>query len=147
MVEGFDVVISFGVLEHFDRTTDCLIAFSRYLKPGGLMITNIPNLCGLNGSIQKIVNRPIFDIHVALDAESLAAAHERMGLRVSSCDYFLLVNFGILNIENFSGLFYAVASRLRSWITKGIWICEGAIPLMKPNRWTSPYINCVAVKS
>jgi SAM-dependent methyltransferase len=147
MVEGFDVVISFGVLEHFDRTTDCLIAFSRYLKPGGLMITTIPNLCGLNGSIQKIVNRPIFDIHVALDAESLAAAHERMGLRVSSCDYFLLVNFGILNIENFSGLFHAVASRFRSWITKVIWICEGAIPLLKPNRWSSPYINCVAVKS
>ena len=70
MLKAFDVVVSFGVLEHFEDTTACIAAFSKFLKPGGLLITNIPNLCGLNGLIQKMINRSIFDIHVPLDKKS-----------------------------------------------------------------------------
>jgi 2-polyprenyl-3-methyl-5-hydroxy-6-metoxy-1,4-benzoquinol methylase len=148
MLKAFDVVVSFGVLEHFKDTTACIAAFSKFLKPGGLLITNIPNLCGLNGIIQKMINRSIFDIHVPLDKKSLVRVHQINGLRIISCDYFLFVNLGVLNIENLKGsLFYTGAARLRSLINKVTWICERAIPIMlKPNRWSSPYINCVAVK-
>jgi SAM-dependent methyltransferase len=148
LLKAFDVVVSFGVLEHFKDTTACISAFSKFLKPGGLLITNIPNLCGLNGLIQKMINRPIFDIHVPLNRNALMQAHRINGLRVISCDYFLFVNLGVLNFENFKGgLFYKGASRLRSLINKVAWVCERAIPIMlKPNRWSSPYINCVAVK-
>ena len=147
-LKAFDVVVSFGVLEHFKDTTACISAFSKFLKPGGLLITNIPNLFGLNGVIQKMINRPIFDIHVPLNRTALMQAHRINGLRVISCDYFLFVNLGVLNFENLKGgLFYKGASRLRSLINKVAWVCERAIPIMlKPNRWSSPYINCVAVK-
>jgi len=64
MIEAFDVVISFGVVEHFPDTSECLRAFSRFLKPGGLSPYECSNLAGLNGLIQKIVNRPGFDVHV-----------------------------------------------------------------------------------
>jgi 2-polyprenyl-3-methyl-5-hydroxy-6-metoxy-1,4-benzoquinol methylase len=148
MVGVFDVAISFGVVEHFQNTAECIAAFSKFLKPGGLLITNIPNLCGLNGLIQKMINRPIFDIHVPLNRNALMQAHRINGLRVISCDYFLFANLGVLNFENLKGgLFYKGASRLRSLINKVAWVCERAIPIMlKPNRWSSPYINCVAVK-
>ncbi len=148
MSKAFDVVVSFGVLEHFKDTTACIAAFSKFLKPGGLLITNIPNLCGLNGLIQKMINRPIFDIHVPLNRNALMQAQRINGLRVISCDYFLFVNLGVLNFENIKGgLFYKGASRLRSLINKVAWVCERATPIMlKPNRWSSPYINCVAVK-
>jgi hypothetical protein len=56
------------------------------------------------------------------------------------------MNLGVLNMENLKGsLFYKVA-RLRSWVNEVVWIIERVIPALKPNRWSSPYINCVAVK-
>lgn len=147
MLKAFDVVVSFGVLEHFKDTTACISAFSRFLKPAGLLITNIPNLCGLNGLIQKMINRSIYDIHIPLDKISFVRFHQINGLRIISCDYFLFVNLGVLNIENLKGsLFYKGAAQLRSLINKVAWVCERAIPMLKPNRWSSPYINCVAVK-
>lgn len=147
MLKAFDVVVSFGVLEHFKDTTACIAAFSKFLKPGGLLITNIPNLCGLNGLIQKMINRPIFDIHILFNTNALMQAHRINGLRVISCDYFLFANLGVLNFENLKGsLFYTGAARLRSLINKVAWICERAFPVLKPNRWSSPYIHCVAVK-
>jgi SAM-dependent methyltransferase len=147
MSKAFDVVVSFGLLEHFKDTTACMAAFSEFLKPGGLLITNIPNLCGLNGLIQKMINRSIFDIHVPLDKKSLERVHQINGLRIISCDYFLFSNFGVLNLENLrkSRLFEWVIYT-RSWFNIAIWTLERVIPFLKPNRWSSPYINCVATK-
>jgi 2-polyprenyl-3-methyl-5-hydroxy-6-metoxy-1,4-benzoquinol methylase len=146
MVKAFDVVVSFGVLEHFRDTTACIAAFSKFLKPGGLLITNIPNLCGLNGLIQKMINRAILDIHVPLKKDAFMQAHEINGLRVISCDYFLFINLGVLNVENLRGSLVYKAARLRSWINEVVWVFERVVPGLKPNRWSSPYINCVAVK-
>jgi 2-polyprenyl-3-methyl-5-hydroxy-6-metoxy-1,4-benzoquinol methylase len=147
MLKGFDVVVSFGVLEHFKDSTACIAAFSRFLKPDGLLVTNVPNLCGLNGLIQKMLNRPVFDIHVILDKQSLIRVHKMNGLQVISCDYFLFANLGVLNFENLKGgSLYRGAARLRSLINMVTWTCEKATPLLKPNRWSSPYINCAAIK-
>jgi 2-polyprenyl-3-methyl-5-hydroxy-6-metoxy-1,4-benzoquinol methylase len=147
-IEAFDVVISFGVVEHFRDTSGCLRAFSRFLKAGGLLFTNLPNLVGLNGMIQKIVNRPVFDVHVPLDKDDLARAHDVNGLQTISCHYFLFLHLGVLNIENWrGGILYFGAFRLRSLISRIAWRCEKAIPFMRPNRWSSPYINCLAVKA
>jgi 2-polyprenyl-3-methyl-5-hydroxy-6-metoxy-1,4-benzoquinol methylase len=146
MLKAFDVVVSFGVLEHFNNSIACIAAFSTFLKPGGLLITNIPNLSGLNGLIQKMINRAILDIHVPLKRDAFVQAHEINGLRVISCDYFLFINLGVLNIENLRGSLVYKAARLRSWINEVIWIFERAVPGLKPNAWSSPYINCVAVK-
>ena len=148
MIEAFDVVISFGVAEHFPDTSGCLRAFSQFLKPGGLLLTNVPNLIGLNGFIQRIVNRPVFDVHVLLDKEALVHAHEVNPLNMISCDYFLFANLGVLNFENWKrGLFYSGACRIRTLINLFVWCCERTIPLLKPNRWSSPYINCLATKA
>lgn len=146
MLGAFDVVVSFGVLEHFKDSTACVVAFSKFLKPGGLLITNIPNLCGLNGLIQKMVDRSIYDIHLPLDKKSLARAHQINGLRVISCNYFLFMNLGVLNFDNLKGSLFYKAARLRSWINEVVWIFERGIPVLKANRWSSPYINCVSIK-
>jgi 2-polyprenyl-3-methyl-5-hydroxy-6-metoxy-1,4-benzoquinol methylase len=144
MLAAFDVVVSFGVVEHFEPTAGCLKAFSEFLKPGGLAITSIPNMVGLVGYIQKIANRGVFDIHVPLDDRALAASHEP-SLQVISCRYFLTVNWKVINIENWqSKVFYRLGVRMRSLMNKGFWILEDLVPIIKPNRLTSPYINCVA---
>jgi 2-polyprenyl-3-methyl-5-hydroxy-6-metoxy-1,4-benzoquinol methylase len=147
MLGDFDVVWSRGVLEHFEDTAACASAFSRFLRPGGLMITIIPNLSGVLGLIQRMINRPVFDMHVPLARSDLKEAHRSSSLEIISCAYFHFADLNVINIENWRGTpFYRVGTRLRSWITKAMWMAERTIPLLRPNRWTSPYIVCVARK-
>lgn len=147
LIEAFDVVVSFGVAEHFEDTSGCIRAFSRFLKPGGLLLTNVPNLVGLNGLIQKIVDRAVFDVHLSLNKDALIEAHEKNGLETIFCGYFLFFHLGVLRFENWKGsMFYSGACRVRTLINLFVWTCERAIPVLKANRWSSPYINCLAFK-
>lgn len=147
LLETFDAVASFGVVEHFDDTAACIAAFSRFLKPGGFLVTIIPNLTGTMGLIQKAVNRPALDVHVPLDRVALEEAHKDGGLEVVSCDYLLFGSWAIVNIELWRGKpFFGAAIRLRSWASKAMWAAEKAIPLLRPNRLTSPYVACIARK-
>lgn len=42
LLNKFDVVISFGVVEHFDSLSEVLTAFKKFVKPGGFLFTLIP---------------------------------------------------------------------------------------------------------
>jgi cyclopropane fatty-acyl-phospholipid synthase-like methyltransferase len=120
MIGQFDVVVSFGVLEHFQDAQGCILAFSKYLKRNGIMITNIP---------------------------TLLEAHQKSGLELVSCNYFLSANFGVVNFENQRGnVIYEWILQSFCWLNRVIWFFENLIPV-NPSRWCSPYINCVAMKS
>jgi 2-polyprenyl-3-methyl-5-hydroxy-6-metoxy-1,4-benzoquinol methylase len=95
----FDVVASFGVVEHFTDTGDAVRAFARYLKPGGLLISTCPNMAGLLGSGQKYLNRPVYKRHVSLTVEMLSAAHRAVGLHVIRCAYIGSLDFHVLNLN------------------------------------------------
>jgi hypothetical protein len=107
----------------------------------------VPNMTGLVGKLQKICDRALFDIHQPIDSPHLKSAHTAAGLDVVSCDYFLFANFGVLNLEGYRQKpGYPVWIRIRSWISKCIWLIEPVLPFFRPNRLTSPYIHCVAIK-
>jgi SAM-dependent methyltransferase len=143
----FDIVVSFGVVEHFRDTPSALASFAGFLKPGGLMITSIPNLTGLLGWIQKRLGRAIYEIHVPLDKEALAAAHRRAGLNVRSCFYFMSANFSILNFSDWpGGLGYRAAVKLKSAVSLFVWALESKGFRIRPNKFTSPYVICLATK-
>ncbi len=145
MVGKFDVVTSFGVAEHYTNTIDCITAFARYLAPGGIIVTFVPNMTALPGLLQKLVDRRIYDIHVPLDREALARAHQQAGLDVCACEYLMFLNLNVINAENRVGTyFYKIFVRLRSWISKAVWITERVLPIFPVNRITSPYVVCVA---
>jgi len=95
MIGKFDVVCSFGVIEHFEDTAGVLSAVSRFLKPGGLLITTVPNLHGPTGIVQKFFNRPVYDIHVLMTRESLQGKLEESGLTVKAAEYFSTISFGV----------------------------------------------------
>ena len=46
--ERFDAVMSWGLIEHFTDPESAVSAHVNVLKPGGLLIISIPNLCGFN---------------------------------------------------------------------------------------------------
>ena len=148
LLGAFDVVASFGVVEHFDDTAACIRAFARFLADGGTMITVVPNLCGAIGLVQRLVNPRVYDLHVALTPGALASAHARAGLDHVRCGYFLTTNFGVNNVN---GLDPAKPStRAKSVLLRGlvalsqtVWLVErhAALPATKA---LSPYVVCVA---
>jgi SAM-dependent methyltransferase len=140
-----DVVVSFGVVEHFAETTECLRAMAALLKPGALMITVIPNTTGLIGVFEKWLDRSIYDIHVPLRKEALRASHEEAGLEALTCDYLMGTNWSVLNVAGWKRpRLRAMAQHQLSHATRLFWLAERRGIGIHPNRWTSPYIVCVA---
>ena len=96
---AFDVVSWFGVAEHFRDTTGVIRAAAALLKPGGLMITEIPNMAGINGWLQRTLNKPVYDIHMPLTAAQLALHHHAAGLSVLTSEYVVPLDFGVVEID------------------------------------------------
>jgi len=144
----FDVAVSFGVVEHFTDTVRCLQSMAEYLAGGGQLITVIPNMNGVPGKLQRWASASVYEKHVPIDREALARAHLEAGLKVSVCDYFLACNLGVINIESWKTrpFIYSAAVRIRSMLSKLVWVAEPHLPPLRPNRWTSPYVVCHAIK-
>lgn len=147
MLGAFDVVVSFGVVEHFEDTAACVAALGKFLKPGGLMITNIPNMVGGIGWLQKHLCRSIYDVHMPLDRRALLSAHQRAKLSVQSCKYFLGVHWGVANLTCWSNSYlYPIIRLLPFGLSIPFWFFEEKGLRIKPNRFTSPYMICAARK-
>lgn len=145
LLGSFDVVFSFGVIEHFIDTATALEACAAYLKPGGLLVTLVPNMNGIPGLLQRLVDQGVFDIHVPLDRKDLYVAHGLAQLDVDICQYLLFINLNVVNVEGKrERWFYHPFIRGRSWISKAIWIAEQLSAPFPSNRLTSPYIGCIA---
>lgn len=97
----FDIVCSFGLIEHFrGRTFDELLDLhDSYLKPGGYLVIVLPNLTGAQYVWHYIFDRPNLDKH-NVDAMQPASfdAFERLGYRTLFKDYV-----GIFRIWGNSG--------------------------------------------
>lgn len=150
MVGAFDMVTSIGVVEHFTSTSEAVAACARFLRPGGVMMTIIPNLAGLSGIGLKYFNRKVYDIHVPLSAPQLAKAHEEAGLEVISCDYFTPMWFSDWDVppeDTRKGrrllrnlLWYSSAS-----LSAGVWMLDDLTGNHIPgSRLFSPWSICWA---
>jgi 2-polyprenyl-3-methyl-5-hydroxy-6-metoxy-1,4-benzoquinol methylase len=148
LTSRFTYVISFGVVEHFEETDACLRSCAAFVKPGGTMVTVIPNMNGIVGRLQKWLGREVYDVHVPLDEEALRRAHEVAGLQVLKCEYFCFLNFGVLNLnrirQSFLGLWL---SRALNAISAATWALERIGISFPANKMTSPYVICVSTKT
>jgi 2-polyprenyl-3-methyl-5-hydroxy-6-metoxy-1,4-benzoquinol methylase len=146
---AFDVVLSWGVMEHFRDTAGCAAAFVQYAKPGGIVMTVIPNMTGAVGWLQKLLNRPVYDIHVLLGSEQLRASHEAAGLRILRCEYFLSTSFGVVNpvgqnpTRRSTSVKRFVLKNL-SRISNLVHVMEERIGNLPAAQLMAPYVVCVA---
>jgi SAM-dependent methyltransferase len=60
---SFDVVTSFGVIEHFDDARSAVQRHLDLVKPGGLALITIPNYGGIYGSLQRWCDAPNLGLH------------------------------------------------------------------------------------
>jgi len=148
LTQSFDVVISFGVVEHYHNTAKCLEALAVFAKPGGCIITIIPNMKGFPGLLQKHVGREIYDLHVPLASNDLAEANVQAGLLLRRCDYFLGLNLEVLILtrwrNRFLTFFWRKGLRL---ISLTYWFFDKNGLRFPPNAWTSPYVVSVGFKN
>lgn len=143
----FDMVCSFGVVEHFENTSDCIKACSAFLKPGGTLVTVIPNIPSIIGFLQKRVDRAIYDIHVPLTKKKFAKAHGDAKLNLQSCNHFMSIHLGIVVSEKFANRPWNKYLRKALAIpTKILWAIERYGLRIPKNKLTSPYIVAVAQK-
>jgi 2-polyprenyl-3-methyl-5-hydroxy-6-metoxy-1,4-benzoquinol methylase len=146
----FDIVVSFGVIEHFSDTASTLEAFSKYLKPGGLLITAIPNMSGLNGWLHKKMNRALYDIHVPLDKKQLSEAVRAAGLNEIKTHYYIGVSLNVQltdagePIKNFR--MKRIISKAGAGITLFFWWLEEKIGVFPQSKMFSRGIFSIAKK-
>jgi 2-polyprenyl-3-methyl-5-hydroxy-6-metoxy-1,4-benzoquinol methylase len=151
LLDSFDVVWSNGVIEHFADTASVVRHFAQFLKPGGLLLTVVPNMAGAVGLLLSKLNRRVYDMHVILDREAVRRAHVAAGLTVTDCDYLMTVNFGVCycldgirigSIEYYlkkSAIFGLLAGTLAVWTLEDM-----AGKRLPSNSFSSPYIVCAA---
>lgn len=84
---SFDAVISCGVVEHFSDTADVLRRFTECLRDEGTIITYVPNMMGIFGSLIKRVNVDLYNTHHLFDLSHFRDAHLNAGVRVEYARY------------------------------------------------------------
>ncbi|WP_437894980.1 class I SAM-dependent methyltransferase [Sorangium sp. So ce124] len=148
LVGAFDAVVSLGVVEHFEDTAACLRACARYLRPGGRMVTEIPNMCGLVGWVAKVTNRPNYDVHVPLNREALTQAHRDAGLNVLWSEYILPLDVSLFGVGGIGPRWLRLPALGAASAAAGIvWALDAHGLAFRPNPVTSPYIFCAAERT
>lgn len=147
MKARFDVVLSMGLVEHFPDTAGAIRACAALAKPGGLIVTLIPNMVGILGLGQRWLDRIVYDKHVPLDSEALRAAHEKCGLSILRSGYLMSANFAVINHPNLKPR--VINKLVRGFLvgaTAGVWALERVGIRISATRFLSPYVECVARK-
>jgi SAM-dependent methyltransferase len=151
MLGRFDGAMSFGLVEHFTDTKGIVGALAAFVRPGGRLLTVIPNMCGAVGALQRAVAPSVYRVHVPLSDADLAVGHEAVGVRVLECGYLLPMGFSVVNFnepESTRAGYWirrlAVAGLTRvSWAS---WWLDKQVRLPR-SRLFSPWAYCVAERS
>jgi SAM-dependent methyltransferase len=97
-----DAVFSLGFLEHFADPEIPLAAMCRFLNPGGIVVSLMPNVPGLILGLSSRLNPGLASSYCALDAEGWREVHRRCGLEVLEAYYAQFLDLTWLNLRRLS---------------------------------------------
>ena len=142
--EEFDVVLSFGFIEHFENVDEVIKTHLNFLKPGGLFLVMIPNLNGiyyylsyfLYKKILKIHNLSIMKLPVFCDIFNGIALHKIF------CGYYGVINFGMLQADGkLQSIVLKFLQKTQTMFNPVLSLCH-----ILENHITSPYILFIGRK-
>jgi cyclopropane fatty-acyl-phospholipid synthase-like methyltransferase len=136
----FDLVCSFGFVEHFYDFRDILRRHAVLVKPGGLLIVTCPNFRKFQYLLHWILDRKNLNKHViaAMDLEAWQRTLEECGLEVLEKGYHDTFLFW----SDSESAWARVVSR---WISRfSLWVNR---KLRRPTSSFSPFMYCVARKT
>ena len=86
----YDLVLSCGLIEHFNDTADIINRHIAFVKPGGTLFITLPNFKAVNGWFQRKFDKDNYDKHNinCMDPELLANICKAAGLEVVQARYF-----------------------------------------------------------
>lgn len=86
----YDLVLSCGLIEHFNDTADIIKRHIAFVKPGGNLFITLPNFKSVNGWFQKRFDRDNYDKHNinSMDVKHLKSIAENAGLTEVNARYF-----------------------------------------------------------
>lgn len=143
-----DLVVSLGLVEHFDDTASVVRAIARLTNPTGRVLTIIPNMRGLVGLAQRLIAPSVYAVHVPVSLERLRAAHEAAGLHVQESDYLLASGFNVVNPHEPRSSPMALKLRVFAYLvlarlSRYSWYLDAHLPR---SELLSPYCYCLAEK-
>jgi SAM-dependent methyltransferase len=134
--EKYDMVLSFGLIEHFNDTKAILQTHLQFLKPGGVLFVTLPNFTGVNGWIQRKFDKENYDKHFisCMNPDFLAQTCKELGLKNVESYYHGRFTVWLENCKQ--------KSKFAQTVTKGIWwvgkIATKIVPV--ESKLLSPYI-------
>jgi hypothetical protein len=130
--EKYDLVASFGLIEHFNDINTHL----QFLKPGGTLFITLPNFTGVNGWIQRKFDPENYNKHYirSMDPAYLTKICQELGLKNIESYYHGRFTVWLENRDERSAWAKAV--------TKGIWLAGKIATKIVPveSKLLSPYI-------
>ena len=111
----FNILVSFGVVEHFDNLEYVIKISSYYLNKGGFIITVCPNTKGLAMSLQKYIDYKIYKSHKLFDLEYLIKCHKTNGYKIIFADYIEYESLNNLDFSNYGKIGKIVKMIIKLW--------------------------------
>jgi SAM-dependent methyltransferase len=79
----FDLVFSIGFIEHFENTAEVIQRHLPFVKPGGRLVITLPNFRGINGCVQKTLDKSLYRAHNIgiMNVKKLSSICEQCGFK------------------------------------------------------------------
>jgi SAM-dependent methyltransferase len=135
----YDIVCSFGFIEHFEDTALLIEKHIQILKKGGILLITIPNFLGLNGIVQRIFHRENYEKHntKCMKIKHLKRILNSFQLTDYKLDYFEKPGIWIEREK--------VSNKNIQFLISILNVILGLIPF-KRNRFFAPYIYILGFK-
>ncbi|AMR30549.1 methyltransferase type 12 [Mucilaginibacter sp. PAMC 26640] len=134
--EKYDMVLSFGLIEHFNDTKFIIGEHLKFLKPGGTLFITLPNFKSVNGWVQRNFDKENYDKHNinSMDLGLLKSSCEALGLKKVEAYYH--GKFSVW-LENKSE-----QTAIAKLLMKTIWLAGKVATKLVPveSKALSPYI-------
>jgi cyclopropane fatty-acyl-phospholipid synthase-like methyltransferase len=139
----YDVVFSFGFIEHFTCPSLAIREHARLLRKGGRLVVVVPNIKkAFYGPLEKLLNPKSYRGYIHISRETLGRLMQNQGFRCRFLGYAGVFNLGLINTQGSSmpvGKIFGWANRLANLV----------LSISRPHRESgtfSPYIVYIGTK-
>jgi SAM-dependent methyltransferase len=140
--EQYDLVLSCGLIEHFNDTKDIIARHLPFLKPQGTLFITLPNFTGVNGWVQRKYDMGNYEKHniSSMNPQLLAGYCKELGLKNVEAYYYGHFSIWLENRDQQSGF--------TKMFLKGLWLAGKIATKIIPveSKSLSPYIVLTATK-
>jgi len=142
-LKQYDLVLSCGLIEHFEDTKDIIKKHLSFLKPGGTLFITLPNFLGVNGWVQRKFDPENYSKHntKSMHLQLLAKVCHELNLQDIELHHYGKFSVWLENKQSKSA-----AAKI---LTKTIWLAGKIFTRIIPaeTQLLSPYIVLTARKS